>query len=80
LSSPAGPTPVSRGPDAGGSKARATPSLLLDEELAHAVRTEAAAVRYWWGVSHGVVEGRRKYLAVTRTNNPGTHRLVQAIA
>jgi hypothetical protein len=53
------------------------PSLLLDYELARAVRTEsAAAVRYWWGVSHGVVERWRKVLEVTRTNNPRTHQLM----
>ena len=57
------------------------PSLLLDDELARAVRTEAAAaIRFWWGVSHGVVRHWRKVLEVTRTNNPGTHRLVQANA
>src|SRR5690349_21443994 len=55
------------------------PSLLLDDELARAVRTEsAAAVCYWWGVSHGVLERWRKFLDVDRVNNPGTHRLVQA--
>jgi hypothetical protein len=35
---------------------RTHPSLLVDEELARAVRTEsAAAVRFWWGVSVAVV-------------------------
>jgi hypothetical protein len=53
--------------------------LLLDEELARAVRTEsAAAICYWWGVSEGVVWRWRKALGVTRTNNEGTRRLVQA--
>jgi hypothetical protein len=57
------------------------PSLLFDEELARAVRTEAAAaVMFWWGVSGGVVNRWRKFLDVTRTNNGGTHRLVQASA
>jgi hypothetical protein len=57
------------------------PSLLLDSELARAVRTEsAAAVMFWWGVSVGVVHRWRKFLAVDRVNNPGTHRLVQASA
>jgi hypothetical protein len=32
------------------------------------------------GVSQGVVHRWRKFLDVTRTNNPGTHRLVQASA
>jgi hypothetical protein len=53
------------------------PALLLDDELARAVRTEAAAaVCYWWGVSHGAVERWRKALDVTRTNNPRTHELM----
>jgi hypothetical protein len=57
------------------------PSLLLDDELARAVRTEAAAaIRFWWGISHRVVRRWRRLLDVTRTNNPGTHRLVQASA
>jgi hypothetical protein len=50
------------------------PSLLLDDELARAVRTEAAAaVCYWWGVSQGVVQRWRKALGVTRTNNARTN-------
>src|ERR1700722_8149266 len=37
-------------------KGRGGCGLLLDDELARAVRTEsAAAVSYWWGVSEGVV-------------------------
>jgi hypothetical protein len=57
------------------------PSLLLDDELARAIRTEAVeAVRYWWGVSQGVVNRWRRFLDVTRTNNPGTHRLRRASA
>jgi hypothetical protein len=57
------------------------PSLLLHDELARAVRAEAVeAVRYWWGVSNGVVHRWRRLLSVTRTNNPGTHRLVRANA
>jgi hypothetical protein len=60
---------------------RSHPSLLLDDELARAVRTEAVeAVRYWWGAAQGVVHRWRKFLDVTRTNNPGTDRLVQASA
>jgi hypothetical protein len=39
-----------------------------------------AAVCYWLGVAHGVVHQWRRLLDVTRTNNPGTHRLVQASA
>jgi hypothetical protein len=58
---------------------KSRPSVLLDSELARAVRAEAAAaVMYWWGVSDGVIHRWRKFLDVTRTNNPGTRRLVQA--
>jgi hypothetical protein len=60
---------------------RSYPSLLVDDELARAVRREsAAAVRYWWGVSEGVVWRwrRRRALGVTRTNNEGTRRRVRA--
>jgi hypothetical protein len=53
------------------------PSLLLDDELARAVRTEAAAaVCFWWGVSHGVVQRWRRALGVNRINNPRTHQLM----
>src|SRR5260370_12875329 len=54
--------------------------VLLDDELARAVRTEAAAVCHWWGVSHGVVVRWRKALGVNRVNNPRTHQLVKASA
>jgi hypothetical protein len=58
---------------------RTHPSLLVDEELARAVRTEAAAaVRFWWGVSVGVVWKWRKALGVTRTNNPDSVRRQRA--
>jgi hypothetical protein len=50
------------------------PSLLLDTELARAVRAEAAAaVMYWWGVSDGVIHRWRMFLDVTRTNNARSH-------
>ena len=46
--------------------------LLLDEELARAVRHEsAAAVMYWWGASKGAVERWRRVLGVGRTDNEG---------
>jgi hypothetical protein len=52
--------------------------LLLDDELARAVRTEAAAaVGYWWGVTLGAVCRWRKALGVTVTNNPRTYALVR---
>jgi hypothetical protein len=53
--------------------------ILLDEELARAVRHEsAAAVCHWWGVSEGVVWRWRRVLGVTRTSNEGTRRLNRA--
>jgi hypothetical protein len=55
--------------------------ILLDEELARAVRCEsAAAIRHWWGVTVGVVWRWRKALGVTRTNNEGSRRLIQGAA
>jgi hypothetical protein len=51
--------------------------VLLDDEMARAVRTEAAAaVGYWWGVTVGVVWRWRKALAVTKKNNPRTYQLL----
>jgi hypothetical protein len=51
--------------------------LLVDEELARAIRNEsAAAVAHWWGVNHCTVARWRRLLGVTKTNNEGTHRLV----
>src|SRR5262245_50970880 len=53
--------------------------LLLLGGLVEAVKREsAAAVGYWFGVSEGVVWRWRKALGVTRTNNPGSRRLVRA--
>jgi hypothetical protein len=55
------------------------PSLLVDEELARAVRNEAVvAIRYWWGLSAGVVQRWRRALEVNRRTNPGTRRLMLA--
>jgi hypothetical protein len=55
--------------------------LLVDEELARAVRHEsAAAVMYWWKASHTAVFNWRTALGVTRTDNEGTARLTQAAA
>jgi len=55
--------------------------LLLDEELARAVRCESAsAIAYWWRVSEGVVWRWRKALGVTLTNNEGSRLLIQAAA
>jgi hypothetical protein len=55
--------------------------LLVDEELARAVRHEsAAAVMHWWGASANAVKNWRKALGVTRTANEGTARLMLAAA
>ena len=57
---------------------RSHPSLLVDGELARAVRHEsAAALRRWWGVSDGVVHRWRKAFGVSRTNCPGSQRLIR---
>jgi hypothetical protein len=54
------------------------PSLLVDEELARAVRHEsAAALRFWWGVSGLLVWKWRKALGVDKINCPGSQRLVR---
>jgi len=53
--------------------------LLVDEELARAVRTESArAVKHWWGASQSAVKNWRRALGVDRKNNPGTVRLMTA--
>jgi hypothetical protein len=53
--------------------------LLVDEELARAVRSEsAAAVSYWWGVSHGAIARWRKALGVGKWDAPGSRRLLRA--
>jgi hypothetical protein len=58
---------------------RARPSLLVDEELARAIRHEsAAALRYWWGVSEFLVWKWRRALGVNCRNCPGTQRLLRA--
>ena len=58
---------------------RSRPSLLVDEELARAVRHEsAAALRHWWGVSELLVWKWRRALGVDRVNCPGSQRLIRA--
>ncbi len=55
--------------------------LLVDEELARAIRHEsAAAICYWWRVCSGAVWRWRKALGVTKVNNEGSQRLVRAAA
>ena len=56
---------------------RSAPSLLVDEELARAVRLESAeAVMHWWGVSVTPIWKWRRALGVTRTNNPSSRQLM----
>src|SRR5262245_54933653 len=55
--------------------------LLVDEELARAVRHEAAvAVIFWWAASANAVKNWRRALGVGRTDNEGTRRLIRAAA
>jgi hypothetical protein len=55
--------------------------LLVDEELARAVRLESAdAVMFWWGVTSKAIWHWRRALGVTRTNNPSSHALNVAAA
>ncbi len=57
---------------------RSAPGFIVNEELARAVRSEAAkALRWWFGVGVKVVWKWRKALGVTKTNNPGTNALVR---
>lgn len=55
------------------------PTSLLDEELTRAVRHESAApIRFCWGVGEGLVWRGQNLLGVSRTNNEGSARLIQA--
>jgi hypothetical protein len=57
---------------------RSHPSLLVDDELARAIRQEsAAAIQHWWGVSVAVVWRWRKALGAGRKNCEGTRRLMR---
>jgi hypothetical protein len=52
---------------------RSGPGLLVDEELARAIRTEsAAALRYWWGVGVKLVWQWRHAFAIGRAGTPGS--------
>jgi hypothetical protein len=58
---------------------RSHPSLLVDDDLARAIRHEsAAALQHWWGVSDGVVTRRQIAFGVDRVRCEGTHRLMCA--
>jgi hypothetical protein len=51
--------------------------LLIDAELARAIRHEsAAAVAHWWGVSKSTVQHWRNVLGVGRTDSEGSQRLI----
>jgi hypothetical protein len=53
--------------------------LLVEVELARAVRQEsAAAVQHWWGVSQSTVCKWRRAVGAGRKNNPGSQRLIRA--
>src|SRR5438067_1472074 len=55
--------------------------ILVDHELARAIRHEsAAAIMHWWGVSHGPVWHWRQALGVWRADSEGSRRLIQAAA
>jgi hypothetical protein len=50
--------------------------LLVDEDLARAVRTESAeALKYWWGVSTKAAWHWRKALGIEQWGTPGSKRL-----
>jgi hypothetical protein len=56
-------------------------ALLVDDQLARAVRREsAAAVCYWWGVGHTTIARWRRALGATRRNNAGSQRLIRSAA
>jgi hypothetical protein len=51
-------------------------SLLVDEELARAVRHEAAAaVSYWWGASKTAVQNCRRALGASGLDTEGSREL-----
>jgi hypothetical protein len=53
--------------------------LLVDEELARAIRQEsAAALVHWWGVHSSTVRLWRKAFGVGRMDNAGSRRLILA--
>lgn len=60
-------------------QSRGGSGLLMDEELARAVRHESAlAIRYWWGVGVAAVWHWRRSLSVGRMDNEGSRRLMLA--
>src|SRR5687768_7458363 len=55
--------------------------VLVDEQLARAIRNESAvAIGYWWGVGVKTLAWWRKTLGVGRADPIGSWRLIQAAA
>jgi hypothetical protein len=53
--------------------------LLVDDELARAIRHESAvAIQHWWGVNGVTVARWRKSLGVRRADPEGSRRLIQS--
>ena len=53
--------------------------ILVDEELARAIRCESAvALHYWWGASVNTIARWRRALGVARADSGGSRRLIQA--
>lgn len=53
--------------------------ILVEEELARAVRCESAlAIRYWWGAIDKTVAWWRRALGVDRMDSEGSRRLILA--
>jgi hypothetical protein len=64
------------GPRCRDAESRSAPFLLVEDELARAIKTEsAAALIHWWGVSDGVVWKWRKAFEITRAGTPGANAL-----
>jgi hypothetical protein len=69
------PWPLCRRVERGGG----IPSILVDDELARAIRNESGqALCYWWGVSTRIVWRWRKSLGVARMDSEGSRRLILA--
>jgi hypothetical protein len=65
------PWPLCKRPGRGG------PGLLVEEELARAIRTESAtALMHWWGVGVPLVTMWRRAFGIGRMDAPGSARLV----
>jgi hypothetical protein len=55
--------------------------ILVDEELARAIRSESAsALKHWWRASRCTVHWWRKMLDISCAGTEGSRRLIQAAA